>query len=114
MLLRADVDNLSNLPAHFALEDNEMYMVMPRRYNIKKENKGPFVKYKIADLTTYIEPSKFNYMFAQTSLDKLGIDLVEFELKNLDTMREKILQYTGYEPFNFGNGTGNSIKIEPS
>ena len=47
-----------------------------------------------------------------TNLDKLGIDLEEFDLANLDKMREKILQYTGVEPFNFGNGV-NTVNISP-
>ena len=28
---------------------------------------------RIADLTTYIDPSKFNYMFAQQSLDSQNL-----------------------------------------
>ena len=66
------MSNVNQVFGNFALEDNEMYMVMPRRYNIKKETKGNLVKYKISDLTTYIDPSKFNYMFAQTSLDSMN------------------------------------------
>ena len=49
----------------------------------------------------------------KTNFDKLGISLQEFDLVNLDTMREKILQYTGVEPFNIGNLSTNSVKLRP-
>lgn len=44
----------------FADPRNEMFMTLNRRYEIDSDNKT------IADLTTYIDPSKFNYIFAQT------------------------------------------------
>lgn len=44
----------------FADPRNEMFMTLNRRYEIDADNKT------IADLTTYIDPSKFNYIFAQT------------------------------------------------
>ena len=42
----------------FAEPNNEMFMVLNRRYD-------PIA----SDFTTYIDPTKFNYIFAQTSLD---------------------------------------------
>lgn len=47
---------------NFADPDNEMFMTLNRRYEMDEN-------YRIADLTTYIDPSKFNYIFAQTELD---------------------------------------------
>jgi hypothetical protein len=47
---------------NFADPDNEMFMTLNRRYEIDEN-------YRIADLTTYIDPSKFNYIFAQTEMD---------------------------------------------
>ena len=65
---------------------------MPRRYNIKKENKGSFVKYKISDLTTYIDPSKFNYMFAQTSLDSMNFwTQIAIDINKRSVMSSKIM-----------------------
>ena len=59
--------NYNRTFGNFALEDNEMFMTFNRRY----EHKGPDVngEFIIKDLTTYIDPVKFNYLFAQTSLD---------------------------------------------
>lgn len=44
----------------FADPRNEMFMTLNRRYETDTDNKT------ISDLTTYIDPSKFNYIFAQT------------------------------------------------
>ncbi|AXH75304.1 MAG: major capsid protein [Microviridae sp.] len=46
----------------FAEENNSMFMVLNRRY--EKNADGT-----IQDATTYIDPRKFNHIFAQTSLD---------------------------------------------
>ena len=46
---------------NFAITDNEMFMTLNRRYEWDADN--------IKDLTTYIDPSKFNFIFAETSLD---------------------------------------------
>lgn len=43
---------------NFADVNNQMYMILNRRYEYDFTNK------KIKDLTTYIDPSKFNYAFA--------------------------------------------------
>jgi hypothetical protein len=48
---------------NFADPDSEMFMTLNRRYEINKMNG------RIADLTTYIDPQKFNYIFAQTERD---------------------------------------------
>ena len=86
------MSNVNQVFGNFALEDNEMYMVMPRRYNIKKETKGNFVKYKISDLTTYIDPSKFNYMFAQTSLDSMNFwTQIAIDINKRSVMSSKIM-----------------------
>ena len=56
------MSNVNQIYGNFALEDNEMFMVMPRRYEVKCGSIGK-VDYNIEDITTYIDPSKFNYMF---------------------------------------------------
>lgn len=47
---------------NFAVESNEMFMTLNRKYEFEP-NTG------IRDLTTYIDPVKFNSIFANTSLD---------------------------------------------
>ena len=42
---------------------SEMFMTLNRRYEYDAAEKN------IKDLTTYIDPSKFNFIFAQTKLD---------------------------------------------
>lgn len=44
----------------FADERSEMFMTLNRKYEADPETRG------IKDLTTYIDPAKFNYTFAQT------------------------------------------------
>ena len=55
--------NTNQLYGNFALQNNEMFMTLNRYY---QQNTGTG---RISDLTTYIDPSKFNFIFAQTSLD---------------------------------------------
>ena len=52
---------------NFADEVNQMYMVLNRRYDVNITGGGTTVA--IADLTTYIDPSKFNHIFADTRMD---------------------------------------------
>ena len=55
--------NVNQIRGNFAIPNNEMYMVLNRRYtpgNI-------FDEFQIGDLTTYIDPTKFNFIFSQTS-----------------------------------------------
>lgn len=47
---------------HFAEKNNSMFMVLNRRY--EKNTDGSLI-----DGTTYIDPSKFNHIFAETALD---------------------------------------------
>ena len=50
---------------NFADEAQQMYMVLNRRYEMELRNG----KSRIKDLTTYIDPSKFNNIFADESID---------------------------------------------
>lgn len=47
---------------NFAVEDSEMFMTLNRRYEYE-EGTG------IKDLTTYIDPSKYNFIFADAAAD---------------------------------------------
>ena len=55
--------NVDKVLGNFAIQNNEMFMVLNRRYEIATATTD------IGDLTTYIDPTKYNYIFAQTSLD---------------------------------------------
>lgn len=55
--------NVNRTFGNFAIEDNEMFMTLNRRYEYDE------VDGDIKDLTTYIDPSKFNNIFAETKLD---------------------------------------------
>ena len=55
--------NVDRCFGNFADENKEMFMVLNRRYEVS-ESTG-----LITDLTTYIDPVKFNQIFADTNLD---------------------------------------------
>lgn len=55
--------NVNRTHGNFAIEENEMFMTLNRRYETGEDYA------EILDLTTYIDPSKFNFIFAETSLD---------------------------------------------
>lgn len=70
--------NVNKTYGNFAIDGDEMFMTLNRRY----EAYGDESKYlQIKDLTTYIDPSKFNNVFALTSLDaqnfwaQIGVDI---------------------------------------
>lgn len=54
---------------NFAIEENEMFMTLNRRYQYVKDG----VKFAVDDLTTYIDPAKFNWIFAETALDSQNL-----------------------------------------
>lgn len=51
---------------NFALENNQMFMTLNRNYSKKLNEQGKII---IDDATTYIDPTKYNYPFAQTDLN---------------------------------------------
>lgn len=53
--------NFNRTYGHFANQTSEMYMTLNRRYEADENG-------NIKDLTTYIDPSKFNYAFAMTDI----------------------------------------------
>lgn len=48
-------------------EDSEMFMTLNRKYKV-----SPGGGVGVDDMTTYIDPAKFNYVFAETSLDAMN------------------------------------------
>ena len=57
--------NYNRVYGNFAIESNEMFMTLNRRYGWVHQNNT----IDIDDLTTYIDPAKFNHLFAETALD---------------------------------------------
>lgn len=55
--------NVNKTYGAFAEEENQMFMTLNRRYEWDNETNA------IKDLTTYIDPAKYNYVFADASLD---------------------------------------------
>lgn len=66
--------NVNQVRGHFAEKDNSMFMTLNRRYELDETN-------GIGDLTTYIDPTKYNHIFAETSIDaqnfwvQIGLDI---------------------------------------
>lgn len=57
--------NVNQVRGNFAEVDNEMFMTLNRRYEHNEDG-------SIKDLTTYIDPMKFNHIFAETSRDAMN------------------------------------------
>lgn len=67
--------NVNRTFGNFAPEMPESFMVLNRNYSM--DNKG-----QIEDLTTYIDPAKFNYIFADTNLDAMNFWVqTKFDIK---------------------------------
>lgn len=66
---------VNEVRGNFAIEGNEMFMTLNRKYEVDDTTR------RIKDLTTYIDPIKFNDIFAQTSRDaqnywvQIGMDI---------------------------------------
>lgn len=61
--------NVNRTYGNFAAGMSEAFMVLNRNYEIKYDTK---TNPRIADLTTYIDPVKYNYIFADTSIDAMN------------------------------------------
>lgn len=59
--------NVDENAGNFAEGGNETWMVLDRRYQVDRENRN------IKDLTTYIDPVLFNYIWADSSRDAQNI-----------------------------------------
>lgn len=68
--------NYNRCYGNFAIDGNQMYMTLNRRYELDT-NSSTLIK----DLTSYIDPKKFNNIFPVTSLDaqnfwmQIGVDI---------------------------------------
>lgn len=61
--------NVNRTYGNFAAGMSEAFMVLNRNYEIKYDTE---TNPRIADLTTYIDPVKYNYIFADTSIDAMN------------------------------------------
>ena len=72
--------NINRTFGNFAINDNEAFMVLNRNYEMNPSAKT--FETKIADLTTYIDPVKYNYIFAETNLDAMNFWVqTKFDIK---------------------------------
>lgn len=72
--------NINRTFGNFAINDNEAFMVLNRNYEMNPS--AGTNETKIADLTTYIDPVKYNYIFAETNLDAMNFWVqTKFEIK---------------------------------
>lgn len=65
------MSNYNRTHGNFASGKSEEFMVLNRSYEIDKQNIS-LKQSVIKDLTTYIDPTKFNYIFADQSLDAMN------------------------------------------
>ena len=61
--------NVNKTYGNFASGMSEAFMVLNRNYQMKIGTNGNTL---IDDLTTYIDPIKYNYIFADTSIDAMN------------------------------------------
>lgn len=72
--------NINRTFGNFAINDNEAFMVLNRNYEMSPS--AGTKETKIADLTTYIDPVKYNYIFAETNLDAMNFWVqTKFDIK---------------------------------
>jgi hypothetical protein len=78
--------NYNKCYGSFAEPENEMFMTLNRRYEYDETTKS------IKDLTTYIDPSKFNYVFASTKLNAMNFWMqIGVEIEARRKMSAKIM-----------------------
>ena len=69
--------NVNKVYGNFAAGMPEEFMVLNRNYTPKIDTNGVAIE----DLTTYIDPVKFNYIFADTNLDAMNFWLqIKFDI----------------------------------
>lgn len=72
--------NINRTFGNFAINDNEAFMVLNRNYELNQPSNQNLTS--IGDLTTYIDPVKFNYIFAETNLDAMNFWVqTKFDIK---------------------------------
>ena len=78
--------SVNELYGDFADERSQMYMTLARRYS-RDSSTG-----RIKDLTTYIDPTKFNYAFSDISLSAQNFWVqVGFDIEARRIMSQKVI-----------------------
>lgn len=73
---------------NFAIKNSQMFMTLNRRYEANIASPTS----KIVDLTTYIDPSKFNFIFADARLDAMNFwAQIGYSLYARRVMSEKVM-----------------------
>ena len=85
------MSNYNKTHGNFASGKSEEFMVLNRSYEINKETLN-LNQSVIKDLTTYIDPTKFNYIFADQSLDAMNFWVqIGCDIKARRTMSAKMM-----------------------
>ena len=72
------MSNVNRTFGNFAPGMSESFMVLNRNYSMTTQTGAR----QIEDLTTYIDPTKFNYIFADTNLDAMNFWVqTKFDIK---------------------------------
>lgn len=72
----------------FAVEAGEMFMTLNRQYELNPNTTN------ISDLTTYIDPAKYNYAFARTDLAAQNFWVnIGYKVSARRTMSAKLIPY---------------------
>lgn len=83
--------NVNRTYGAFAEENNSMFMTLNRRYE-NGENPLERGGYGIQDLTTYVDPSKYNNIFADVSLDSQNFWVqIKADIKARRKMSAKVI-----------------------
>jgi hypothetical protein len=78
---------------NFAKRFDSMYMTFNRDYNVDYDDaQNSTGRFGIKDLTTYIDPSKYNYIFADTRLDAMNYHIyLDFDIKARRKMSARVI-----------------------
>ena len=82
--------NVNKVYGNFAAGMSEEFMVLNRNYSMKVSDNNR----SIEDLTTYIDPVKYNYIFADTNLDAMNFWLqIKFDITARRLISAKQIPY---------------------
>lgn len=77
--------NVNKTFGNFALKDNEAFMVLNRWYETIYQN-------NYMDASTYIDPRKYNYIFADTSIDAMNFWVqIGLDIKRREPISAKVI-----------------------
>ena len=80
--------NFNKVYGNFADPRSEMFMTLNRRYEHYYDDAAK--RFEILDQTTYIDPEKYNYIFAQTELDAQNLDRKSTRLNSSHSAKSRM------------------------